>query len=467
MKTAGQTPEDGFTVPEFLLSADELEREIAEAEQVSRDAEARKVRLAMVADYRSRRELGDDGFAQQKGYPSAVAYLEAVTRTSTLEARRRIALGRKILPRPMFGQIIDPEYRIVAAGFHSGAVNRDSAALIVKTLKDAEEHGAAFDDLLAAETALTEHAGIISTELLKVQAEAWRAFLDPDGVEPREDRAWAKRSARLGTTSDTGLTELNLLVPTIDLALITAAFAEGDKLTTRPRFLSEDEQAAQEQEPEIVTGPHGETYARFRDPRTPAQRHYDLMLGYFRAGLRSAETGGSGARSLATVTVTVTAKDLEAGIGVGWAEGISEAISVARIRELIDTDGATPVILGKNGQIVLYGNRQRSFSKKQRQAIAARDGDTCIRDGCNSPAGHADVHHVVPYSEGGKTEVDNGVLLCPPDHRWLTNSGYQMQMRGGRPWVLAPVGIDPLQTWRPLGKPRTQTMDDLGGIDWG
>ena len=71
---------------------------------------------------------------------------------------------------------------------------------------------------------------------------------------------------------------------------------------------------------------------------------------------------------------------------------------------------------------------------------------------CGAPASWCDVHHVKEWSaDGGLTDIDNGVLLCPAHHQWIHHSDYQLAMINGRPHLLAPFAADPTQTWRPVG----------------
>jgi hypothetical protein len=62
------------------------------------------------------------------------------------------------------------------------------------------------------------------------------------------------------------------------------------------------------------------------------------------------------------------------------------------------------------------------------------------------------------------TEVDNGILVCRPFHRWLPESGFEITMLNGKPRLLAPPHVDPSQTWRPMGQNRGQIRDQLDGI---
>jgi hypothetical protein len=58
----------------------------------------------------------------------------------------------------------------------------------------------------------------------------------------------------------------------------------------------------------------------------------------------------------------------------------------------------------------------RLFTGALRRAIELRDRH-CTAPGCHTPAAECDVHHTLPYAQGGATTQANGELHCAPDHR--------------------------------------------------
>src|SRR5262249_43149254 len=57
------------------------------------------------------------------------------------------------------------------------------------------------------------------------------------------------------------------------------------------------------------------------------------------------------------------------------------------------------------------GRKRRLFTGKQRRALQVRDG-TCRYPGCPVPARRTRGHHLLPWFEGGPTDLDNGLCLC-------------------------------------------------------
>ncbi|MGN6781068.1 MAG: HNH endonuclease signature motif containing protein, partial [Marmoricola sp.] len=55
------------------------------------------------------------------------------------------------------------------------------------------------------------------------------------------------------------------------------------------------------------------------------------------------------------------------------------------------------------------------FTPAQRRALRLRDGG-CRAEGCTVPVAWTEAHHWHPWSRGGPTNLDDGVLLCNFHH---------------------------------------------------
>jgi hypothetical protein len=62
------------------------------------------------------------------------------------------------------------------------------------------------------------------------------------------------------------------------------------------------------------------------------------------------------------------------------------------------------------------GREQRLFTKHQRIALA-QQYDGCAAVNCDRPPAWTEIHHPDPWSYGGRTDLTNGLPLCPPHHR--------------------------------------------------
>jgi len=91
----------------------------------------------------------------------------------------------------------------------------------------------------------------------------------------------------------------------------------------------------------------------------------------------------------------------------------------------------------------------RLYSKKQKTALAARDGG-CMWPGCDRPPSWTEAHHVDHHHKGGKTTIENGILLCRFHHLLLHNNHWNITRDLFGWWLIPPVDVDPLQVPRPM-----------------
>ncbi|OBI58971.1 hypothetical protein A5667_16820 [Mycolicibacterium fortuitum] len=69
----------------------------------------------------------------------------------------------------------------------------------------------------------------------------------------------------------------------------------------------------------------------------------------------------------------------------------------------------------RQGQLIGVGRSTRTISRRLRRALEHRDR-CCVVPGCGATRGlHA--HHIVHWEDGGPTDLDNLVLVCPYHHR--------------------------------------------------
>lgn len=136
------------------------------------------------------------------------------------------------------------------------------------------------------------------------------------------------------------------------------------------------------------------------------------------------------------VIVTMTLDDLRSGIGVGTLVESGEAITAGQGRRIACSAGILPMVLDGESVPLDLGRSQRFFTPHQRIALAIRDGG-CTFPGCDRPPADCQSHHAVdPWHAGGRTDLSEGVLLCPhhhhlvepdpnmpPEHNWKITFG--------------------------------------------
>ncbi|KAA1426358.1 HNH endonuclease signature motif containing protein, partial [Nocardioides antri] len=120
-----------------------------------------------------------------------------------------------------------------------------------------------------------------------------------------------------------------------------------------------------------------------------------------------------------TVMVTITLDSLRQDLATaGLLDGDLTAganLSATQARRLACNAQIIPVVLGGKGEILDLGRTRRLYNAAQRKALRLRD-KRCRAEGCSIPATWCEAHHETPWSRGGRTDLDDGVLLCSWHH---------------------------------------------------
>src|SRR5262245_40659258 len=77
------------------------------------------------------------------------------------------------------------------------------------------------------------------------------------------------------------------------------------------------------------------------------------------------------------------------------------------------------------------GRSRRLATPAQIAALAVREGEGCQVPGCPTPP-HPHPTPVVPWWFGGRTDIDNLILICSFHHQLLHDHGYRIQRLPGR-----------------------------------
>jgi hypothetical protein len=418
------------------LSGDDYIRLVQEIESLGRIVDALRHRVAADATTRSGGPI--DTFAQ-RGYTTPEDGLAELTGVSVITAKRRIRVGGAITPTiAITGAALPPRHRHIAAAVAAGNLGVEAAELLVRELDgvagrvspeilDDAERGLV---LLAAGT--DEHPPLC-VDLVRAQAALFITRIDPDGARPKEERARKRRKLHIGKETADGLLPINgylMAEPGAGLKRLIDAHLRS------PSF-------ADPSDPDASFRDHS-------DLRTIDQKRHDIVASIINAASRVADAPELGGAAPAVI-VTVTADALQEPNGVGSIDGLDTPVPVATIERLIDTGGFQLETFGSNGRILSLSSVQRCFNATQRRAIIGRDGG-CIIPGCSIPAGWCEVHHVIPYRDGGRTHVDNGVLLCWNHHQNIDTGPWRISMPNGVPHVRGPGRHE----WTPATKSRAR-----------
>ena len=158
-----------------------------------------------------------------------------------------------------------------------------------------------------------------------------------------------------------------------------------------------------------------------------------------------------------TLNVYVTLEELRAGRGVGWVDGIVDPVPISTVDHLLCHSDFIATVFGQNGQVLHHGKTRRLFDAKQNRALAARDGG-CVWPSCDRPPSWCESHHVEDWRSAdyapGRTDIDNGALLCHFHHAHLHKSAWKLIMKNGKPHIIPPPWLDWRQIPRPCGQQR-------------
>lgn len=207
------------------------------------------------------------------------------------------------------------------------------------------------------------------------------------------------------------------------------------------------------------------------DPRTTVQRHGDALADIVDLAARADDLPvAGGERAVVTVTVPLAELELRAGTALLDATGWT---SISDLRRWCCDAKVLPAVLGTEGEVLDLGRATRLATPAQRRALAVRDGG-CARPGCTRNPKWTHVHHVRHWIDGGPSDMDNMILLCPAHHRELHHTGWTVRIRDGIPEFTPPEWLDPEQapirnTAHTAGPPRSRratiSTPEPGGTD--
>ena len=356
-------------------------------------------------------------------------------------AQQWCTVGAAIAPRTsLLGQQLPANYRSVAEAIDAGTLTVEAGSWIVRTVTQLEDV-ATSEERVAAEQYLVQEAPRLTVRELGRLCGALRDRFDPDGIEPREDRLRAKAGIRETRTKD-GMTRWIMdMHPEAEGVIRTAI----DAITAPRRSV----RFADATEFDVAKN----------DERTLAQKRLDAMMRM--AGEYTARDDGVRAGVKVTMVVTCELETLRTGIGRASIFGVDQPISAATARRLAADAQIIPVVMNGVSEILDIGRAKRLFTEAQRVVMAIRDGG-CTWPGCEAPASWCEAAHAKnPWATGGRTNIDEGTLLCPFHHHRLDHDGWTFELRNGIPYFLPPPWIDPDQIPRRGGRERLPDRDAI------
>jgi hypothetical protein len=150
--------------------------------------------------------------------------------------------------------------------------------------------------------------------------------------------------------------------------------------------------------------------------RTPGQRRADALIEICRLALAEGQLPDNGG-DRPQITVTIAYDPLRRSLGTGTLDN-GEPLSAATARRLACDARILPIILNGDSQILDAGRTRRTATGPLRRALNTRDKG-CAFPGCDRPPRWCDAHHIISWTDGGPTDLNNLVLLCGYHHRLI------------------------------------------------
>ena len=155
------------------------------------------------------------------------------------------------------------------------------------------------------------------------------------------------------------------------------------------------------------------------DVRTPPQRMADAFV----ALLTDPGRRGPGSARMQLIAVADIER-LRADDPTGVAEIVGgEALPQTVLERLMCTAAVTGVVFDGTGQPIWVGRTHRHATEAQVKAIIARDRH-CTGSSCTAGPERCEIHHIVPWEQGGLTDIDKMCLACPMCHHNIHDRGY-------------------------------------------
>lgn len=328
------------------------------------------------------------------------------TSTAAWLAHQTLADRPDVLAKVRLARALDDHHPAAAAGLAAGDYSIAHAAVMVRALGELPTDLDP-DLTTAAAKTMVEEAHQLTPKQLRTVGRHLLDMVAPEVVEARDrdrlDRADAAAfaTARLAMRANgDGTTTGWFRLPDLHAQILkTAAEALIAPRKSDPVV------------PDPVTG-------RVPDHATRMGQGFCEILEHLPVG-GYGEHGGLAA----TVIVTVDHDTLRTGLGAAALVDGTE-IAPGDLRRLACGAGIIPAVLGGPSSVLDLGREARLFARAQRIAMVLRDKG-CRGEGCDRPPSWCEAHHPTrPWSQGGKTDLADGVLLCGHHHRLAHHPDY-------------------------------------------
>lgn len=387
----GEELADVASVPVELMSSADKAAALLEVSRAASQLEALRLRLMAASD----------DVALDAGARDAATWLAHETRADRREQHRDLQLATGLAER----------WHGVRDGLAAGAVNLAQARVITRALDQLPDDVPA-EIVEQAEEQLVAYTAQFGPVDLRVLGRRILDVVAPEVAEAAEARALEDEEGRARETTTLTLTPCGDGTTRLSGRLPDAA---AHRLAT---YLDSFTSPRRRLRDSVDTPDHPDAYGPLHVRRGQAMcallEHLDPT--------RLPVHGGDAT----TVIVTMTLDQLRGNLATaGLISSDDLRISAGEARRLACNAGIVPAVLGGRSEILDLGRSKRLHSKAQRKALRLRDR-RCRAKGCTVPATWCEAHHLRPWSLGGTTDLDDGVLLCAFHHHRAHDPTYEL-----------------------------------------
>lgn len=298
---------------------------------------------------------------------------------------------------------------VIAEAFAAGLIGRGHVDAIRRVENPRTQY-----QLSAAQEYLVEAAIGCDWNEFQAVLRYWELAFDPDGKEPKEQVEG--RSCSYGKQADGTVRGRFNLDPLAGHAFITALEQQVQRLFRDDTETGSNRSATQRRADALVE--LATKGARRPDGTVPAPLVHITM------------SDGVAAANLALLAEYHLAGDAtnppSVDIGGGPSGDSSGPGHIDRRCELIDGVPLHPhfgiaalatatlrrLILNADSERLDLGREVRTFPQRLKQALLVKARGRCEEMGCDAPLAWLQADHLIPWSKGGRTSMENGQILC-------------------------------------------------------
>jgi hypothetical protein len=362
---------------------------------------ATRLRLLAVADV----------VAEQAGDRDVAAWCQRETRIDRGVARRDLALARSL----------DRRWTALASAHAGGDVSTAQADVIARALDDLPDRIPA-ETRVEAERVLVEHAATFAPRELRNLGHRILDVIAPEVGEEQlrkrlegEERAARRTTTLSSRTNGDGSTTIRIRMPdAVAGRLMTYLHAWSNPRRT-------ESSGAEGTRTDSAAGTAGPTATGGGAGLTPFPTRLGQAFCSLLEHLDPTKLPRHGGTATSFV-LTMDFESLKSGVGVATTD-TGHVISAGEARRLLCNAQVFPAVLGGKSEVLDLGRGKRLFEAAVRRAMGIRDKH-CRAQGCDIPGAWCEAHHLTPWSQGGRTHLADGVLLCSHHHHRAHDDRY-------------------------------------------